>query len=149
MEADIPDESEGLETSMASMALGIVKSIPLPPSSIPVTKSERVKIDGVETDFFVQFFDDRIFLGISQIGGKLGNFLLATRFEADMDVQQLLGIHDVYLEIVAKQVLQQLKHDTIILGISLDRKRGTERAMMKTMIDHVVSMYNQEMNSTS
>ena len=102
----------------------------------------------------MQFFVDRLLVGISQVGGgKIGNWLLCeakrselTPKQVDYEVQHLLGAgrDDVAQAVLARQILEHLpSQETILLGLSLDKMRGKDRAVIQAIVALVVRVYQE------
>lgn len=137
------------------------------PSLIPRTLVRSYLIDSILTDTFIQLFEDRVVLGISQVGqGRIGNWLLCeperseTNHNAiDYNVTVLLGAsrEDMLLAVYARQVCQQivaslalLQSSTIVvmepvlvLGISLHKERGKDKEMFATIVRILVDLYRE------
>ena len=124
------------------------------PSALPRTFTRSVLLDDIPTDICMQFFVDRLLVGISQVGGgKIGNWLLCeakrselTPKQVDYEVQHLLGAgrDDVAQAVLARQILEHLpSQETILLGLSLDKMRGKDRAVIQAIVALVVRVYQE------
>ena len=85
----------------------VPQPLSLPPpipsqSSLPKTATQSYIVDGVATDMFVQVFSDRIVVGVSQLNGKFGNYMMCEAIPDEVnpkhiayDVTTLLGAREV------------------------------------------------------
>jgi hypothetical protein len=117
--------------------------------------------------------DPSLVFGVSQLQGRIGNYVLCEPSQSALpmmiysnsnkqamhcEVTNLLGAREqTHLNVYAKQlcekVAQQAKsrdnHQTtpltIVLGISLDRTRGHEPVMFRTILDLLVKLYQDAM----
>jgi hypothetical protein len=134
------------------------------PGSLPRTVTKSLLIDStIVTDIWIQFFRDRLFIGISQLQhGRIGTYLLCQALKSEIsprttefETTHLLGggrdegttiLQTVY----ARQLLERLQsqegcmQSTLVLGIALGPKRGGDRAVMRAVIDAVAALYRQE-----
>ena len=101
------------------------------PSSLPTTLSRSYKLLGIETDAFVQLFQDRIVLGISQRQQKIGTWCYASAAQSavdpraiDWDISNVLGDrNDVLLGVYARQITEQLIATKLFSGDGLHSNR--------------------------
>ena len=155
--------SDPTETTKQEIEPPSLPAAPLPPavpssSSLPRTAVKSYLVDGISTGMFVQVFADRIFLGVSQLNGKFGNYLMcqATPDEVnpkhvDYEVTTLLGAReDTVLTVYARQVTEQIEklHPnpvslTVILAISLNKKKATQHDVFRSIVDLLVNLYKQ------
>jgi len=138
------------------------------PATIKRTICSRIKTSNtndtsLSTNILLQLYRDRIFVVISQYGGKIGTLLQVTMENSIIDnsktynVSTLLGSkrNDVILDIYARQLLeviesstackpsQLVNHDTqriLLLGISL---RDMSQEIFHHLIKEVMIMYEQ------
>lgn len=156
---DETDHSAGLSELLSSSTISsdVPDGASPHPLSVPRTLARSFTIDGVETSLWVQIFRDRLFFGVSQLQGSLGNFLMCEPIQSlinmqqyDFDVTNLLGAReDALLNVYAKRLCERLIQTrgsgdapmTIVLGISLHKEKGREPAMFQTVLDLLVKLY--------
>jgi len=127
--------------------------------SVPTTMSRSYTVHGISTDIWVQLFADRIVLGVSQLGGKVGNFLLCQADQSEINpravefqVTNLLGAReDPLLAVYARRITERIvqvrppspaeSYPTILLGISVDKERGKDPEMFRSLVDLLVQLY--------
>lgn len=130
------------------------------PASLPTTISRSCVIDGIPTQYWIQLFADRVVLGISQLNGRVGNYLLCQAIpsevnpkDVDFQVTSLLGAREetllsVYAERIARNILagkRRTNHTTttIVLGISLHKDKGKDPEMFRTIVALLVQLYEE------
>jgi hypothetical protein len=131
------------------------------PRSIPATRTRSFTVKSVPTDAWVQVFADRIVLGVSQLDGKIGNFLLCQASssavnprQVDFSVTNLLGAReDPLLAVYARRVTEQIianrspentaPFPLVIVGISLDKEKGRDQEMFRLLVDLLVQLYRE------
>ena len=128
---------------------------------MPRTLARSYTIDGVETNVWVQIFRDRLFFGVSQLQGSLGNFLLCEPIQSlinmkqyDLEVTNLLGAREdtllnVYAKRLCETIIQARGHGepllTIVLGISLHKEKGKGPVMFQAILDLLTKLYQEAM----
>lgn len=149
------EESATVALQSLSVADASEHSFPLT-SSLPRTVTKSVLVDdSIQTDVVIQFFQDRLFVAVSQLQGKIGNYLLCQAQQSEItpklveyEVTHLLGAgrDDVVQTVYARQVLENLQQregctkSTMVLGLSL---KAHSREMMKTIVDLVAQTYRE------
>jgi Proteasome assembly chaperone 3 len=127
------------------------------PSALPTTISRSCVILSIPTQYWIQLFADRVVLGISQLNGRVGNYLLCQAITSDVNpkdvdyqVTSLLGSREetllsVYTERIARRTLagKGANHSTIILGISLHKDQGKDPEMFRSIVDLLVQLYEE------
>jgi Proteasome assembly chaperone 3 len=128
------------------------------PDSIPKLLARSFLVLSVPTDAWVQLFSDRIVFGVSQLDCKIGTWLLCEAVTNETNVRQteyhlstLLGNReDSMLGVYARTLherLRQVQEGTnntravVLLGISLDKGKGTDPQMFRLLVDLLVDMY--------
>lgn len=132
------------------------------PHSLPTTLSRSLKVLGVETDAYVQLFQDRIVLGISQREQKIGTWCYVTATQSDVDpgaidweISNILGDrNDAMLGVYARQVIEQIitqklyfqtnsysnsKYVAVLLGATL-KDGGRDPQMFHTILEVLVQL---------
>lgn len=154
-------KAEELTTSMRAASLSSEKQAPklaAHPSSLPSTLSRSFTVKSVPTDAWVQVFADRVVIGLSQLDGKVGNYLLcqASTSEVnpkaiDYDVSNLLGAREDPLLVVYARRITELIIATrpptahfppVVLAISLDKEKGKDMEMFRLLVDIAVKLYS-------
>ena len=127
-------------------------------NAIPRTVAKSYKIAGVQTDLWIQLFQERIVLACSQLEGRIAHWLLCkplvpslvprTGRKIDYDVSHLLGAaarDDPIYAVYAKRIMERISADNswsesrpILLGISL---RDRNPAVFHTLTDLLVQFY--------
>ena len=138
------------------------------PRSLPTMISKTCDINGFDTVLLVQLFSDRIWLSVSQYGGKIGTLLQCSIDESIIDgsttfeISTLLGKRDdtlleVYIRQLAERILRlgPKQHSSssfpsscppILLGIAIqDRDSNTFHFILQTLLQ----MYMQGIQSIS
>lgn len=134
-------------------------------NSLPLVATKSYLMSGVQCDLVVQVFSDRIFVGISQLKGKMGSFLTCTVEESIIDgsstyhVSSLLGKRDdALLEIYARQITERIAMvernrpaycgsdgsspiPPVLLGVSIDKSKGRVKGIFNAIVDQAVDMY--------
>jgi Proteasome assembly chaperone 3 len=126
------------------------------PSSLPTTISRSCILHQIPTQYWIQLFADRVVLGISQLNGRVGNYLLCQATPSDVNpndvdyqVTSLLGAREetllsVYAERIAGNILAgNRNHTTIVLGISLHKDKGKDPEMFRSIVDLLVQLYKE------
>jgi len=149
------------------------------PSSIPKSMTRSFLVLQVPTDAWVQIFADRIVMGVSQLEGKIGTYLLCEAVTSPTNLRQtefhlstLLGNRtddsSAMMGVYARTLMERLRkyHESnnndnnnnnnnnyaldegsdtrptvLLLGISLDKEKGTDPKMFQSIIDILVDMY--------
>lgn len=136
------------------------------PASLPITLSRSYTVHSMPTDAWVQIFCDRIVLGVSQLQGVVGNFLLCdaqpsqahpgSASVVDYNVTTLLGTRqDPLLDVYARQVCEKIHAldsdapTVIILGISLHKERGKDPQVFRAIVDLLVNLYQDARSSAA
>lgn len=147
-------------TSLSTLPDGLPSSFPSA-DSLPRTLIRSFSINSINTDMWIQVFQDKIVFGVSQLHGRIGNFLLCEPLQSPLDLKQihyevtnLLGAREqTLLNVYAKQLCERIIHArpkgealmTIVLGISLDKHKGQDPDMFKTILDLLVTLYQDVM----
>lgn len=117
----------------------------------------------IPTDCFIQLFGDRVVMGISQVKGKIGNYLLCqvqpspVKPQAfDFEVSNLLGAReDPLLAVFARRICEQvivprlppMESFTLILGISLQpNSQGRDPQVFRSTVDIMGKLYAEASN---
>jgi hypothetical protein len=149
------------ELLMQSFKSTSIASSPIPhSSSLPTTLTRSYTIDLIETDIWVQLFNDRCVIGVSQLeNGRVGNYLLCQPEPSPIDpkaidfhIDNLLGVREdpllsVYLRqitetIVGSQAARGSKpYPAIILGISLHKTKAKDPDMFRILVDLIVKLH--------
>ena len=126
--------------------------------SLPAASVKSYTINGVAMDMFVQVFSDRIVLGVSQLNGKFGNYMMCQAVpdevnpkHVEYEVASLLGAReDTMLSVYARQVTEHIEklhanptELTIILAISLDKKIAARPELFQSIVNLLVKLYRQ------
>ena len=121
------------------------------PKSLPYASSRSYKVDGVQTDIWVQVFQDRVLLACSQLQGKIGNWIfckpsipatgapLEGNKILDLDVTVLLGNREEpMLTVYVKKILQDMGPGArpFVLGLAVQKLR--DPAVFRT-ITHLLA----------
>ena len=134
--------------------------------SIPKILARSFLVVSVPTDAWIQLFSDRIVVGVSQLDCKIGTYVLCEAVTSESNPRQveyhvstLLGNRDdILLGVYARTIHERLRQihqnhqdtpttiDTtlpsvILLGISLDKDKGTDPKMFRLLVDLLVDMY--------
>jgi hypothetical protein len=115
------------------------RSVPLP-AYLPVTLSRSYEVHNIPTDCWVQIFQDRVVVGVSQLNQKVGNWCLCQALQSPTDpraidytLSTLLGDSNNHLiGVYARQLTERLIASTtkgkaslqVLLGISLARNNN-------------------------
>ena len=125
-------------------------------SSLPRTATKSYSVSGISTDMFVQIFSDRIVLGASQLEGKFGNYIMCQAIpdevnpkHVEYEVTSLLGAReDTMLAVYARQITERIEKlqpnptsMTVIIAISLNKKKAAEPEVFKSIVDLLVDLY--------
>jgi hypothetical protein len=135
------------------------------PSTLPTTTSRSFTIGSILTHFWIQKFQDRVVICISQLSGKIGNFLLCQAYRSDVtgkvdfEITHLLGAarDDPVLDVYGRQLAERLCEtqsysalSTVVLGVSLHPVEGENPLMMRSIIDLSLQLYQDALSvSTS
>ena len=150
--------------SLPDAAVGSMQALKLSnecspfPQDLPVTLTKSYEILGVVTDCWVQLFNDQIFIGISQLEGKVGTYILCQLEQTPLDskpsfqVSTLLGKHDdALLEVYARRITERIASlrasqsdpvPPVLLGISLTEK-GKDPIMFAEIINVLIKLYSE------
>jgi hypothetical protein len=115
------------------------------PGSLPRTASITEFVDSIETNLFVQYFEDTVMVCISQMSGKIGTFLSCSSLQGpegqtlEYNTSTLLGHDNPIYAVYARQILAALPRSNLILGITLHKPRQQNREQMKAIIDRVIA----------
>lgn len=165
--ADIIISEPTAEESAQMVQPLVAEPLSLPPavpssSSLPRQAAKSYTMDGVPTDMFVQVFGDRIVVGVSQLKGKFGNYMLCEALpdevnpkHVDYDVTTLLGAReDTLLTVYARQITERIeKLQTnpialnVIVAISLNKPKAPQPEMFNAIVDLLVNLYLQAMGN--
>jgi hypothetical protein len=83
--AEINDKELASSLQAASLSAKPKPKVAAHPSSIPATLTRSYTVQSVPTDAWVQIFTDRIVIGISQLDGKVGNYLLCQAASSEVN----------------------------------------------------------------
>lgn len=113
----------------------------------------------------MQLFGDQIVLGVSQLQGKVGTYILVQVEETALDnntrfnISTLLGKRDdPLLEVYARRVTEKIagmrasRSDVmapVLLGISLKPKEGKDPKMFAEIVDVLVNLYSDAIKNVS
>jgi len=127
-------------------------------SSLPRTATKSYSIDGISTDMFVQIFSDRIVLGVSQLDGKFGNYMMCQAIpdevnpkHVEYEVTSLLGAReDTMLNVYARQITERIEKlqpnptpITAIIAISLKKDEANDPEVFRSIVDLFVHLYHE------
>ena len=126
------------------------------PASLPATLTRSYEILSIPTDAYCQIFSDRIVLGVSQLDQRIGTWLLCESQNSETNpdrveypVSTLLGLEDVLLEVYARQITEKIRMASssspsivLVLGISLDKKRGKDTKMFRLLVETLAQLYS-------
>ena len=163
----IISEPTAEESAQMVQPLVVAEPLSLPPavpssSSLPRQAAKSYTMDGVPTDMFVQVFGDRIVVGVSQLKGKFGNYMLCEAIpdevnpkHVDYDVTTLLGAReDTVLTVYARQITQRIEKLqpnpialNVIVAISLNKTKAPQPEVFNAIVDLLVNLYCQAMGS--
>ena len=153
--------SDVTEEAKQELVPDLLSALPPPipsPMSLPKTVTKRYNIDGVSTDMFVQVFADRIVVGVSQLNGKFGNYLMCEAIpdevnpkHVEYDVTTLLGAReDTLLTVYARQITERIEKLqpnpislTVIVAISLNKDKAPQPEVFNAIVDLLVNLYRQ------
>jgi hypothetical protein len=82
---EINDKELASSLQAASLSANPKPKVAAHPSSIPATLTRSYTVKSVPTDAWVQIFADRIVIGISQLDGKVGNYLLCQATSSEVN----------------------------------------------------------------
>lgn len=138
--------TSNIEQSLETLAISNANSSVIPdPGSLPRTASITEAIESVETDLFVQYFEDTVMVCISQMTGKIGTFLSCSSLQGpegktlEYATATILGHDDPINAVYARQILAALPQSNLILGITIQRLRQQNREEMKAIIDRTIA----------
>jgi hypothetical protein len=83
--AEIIDKELASSLQAASLSANPKPKVAAHPSSIPATLTRSYTVKSVPTEAWVQIFADRIVIGLSQLDGKVGNFLLCQASSSEVN----------------------------------------------------------------
>ncbi|KAI2496620.1 hypothetical protein MHU86_17879 [Fragilaria crotonensis] len=102
-------------TATSLQALNLSEGCSPLPQFLPVTLTRSFEIMGIVTDCWVQLFNDQIVIGVSQLGGKVGTYVLCQVEETPLDskprfhISTLLGKRDdAMLEVYARRITERI-----------------------------------------
>lgn len=120
-------------------------SVTAEPGSLPRTASITEVIESIETNLFVQYFEDIVMVCISQISGKIGTFLSCSSLQGpegntlEYSTATILGHDDPINAVYARQILAALPQSNLILGITIQQPRQQNREQMKAIIERTIA----------
>jgi hypothetical protein len=133
------------------------------PLSIPRTLTKSYHVAGIETDIWIQIFQDRLVFGVSQYKGSIGNFVMCEPMQSQInmkqihyDVTNLLGAREeTILNVYAQQLCEKIIAVrgsgqpllTVVLGISLHKDKVKDPAMFRTILGLLATLYQDAMES--
>lgn len=153
--------SDATEETMQELMPDPLSALPPPspsPLSLPRIVTKRYSIDGVSTDMFVQVFADRILVGVSQLHGKFGNYLMCEAIpdevnpkHVEYNVTPLLGAReDTLLTVYARQITERIEKLqpnpillTVIVAISLNKNKAPQPEVFNAIVDLLEKLYRQ------
>lgn len=144
MASNIQQSLETLSISDADSS-----SVTPDPGSLPRTASITEVIESVETDLFVQYFEDTVTVCISQMSGKIGTFLSCSSLQGpegttlEYTTATILGHDDPINAVYARQILAALPQSNLILGVTLQQPRQQNREQMKAIIERTIEFCTQ------
>jgi hypothetical protein len=153
--------SDAAAASMQALNLSEGSS-PLP-QYLPVTLTKSYEVMGIMTDCWVQLFGDQIVLGVSQLQGKVGTYILCQVEETALDsktrfqISTLMGKRDdALLEVYARRVTEKIAAmrvsradpaPPVLLGISLKPESSKDPKMFTEIVDILVKLYTEAIKS--
>lgn len=128
------------------------------PMSLPRTLTTSVQIDSIPTDVFVQFFGDRVFVGVSQLSGKIATYLLCQAIISptcvDYEISHLLGPgrEEAGWAVCARMILDRIRKiapewSCLVLGVSLLNNKGHDRTTIFSIVDFVATLCSESASS--
>jgi Proteasome assembly chaperone 3 len=134
------------------------------PQHLPVTLTRSYEIMGIPTDCWVQLFRDQIVLGVSQLQGKVGTYILCQVEETPLDsksrynIATLMGKRDdALLEVYARRLTEKIAAmrvspsdpvPPVLLGISL-KPEGKDPKMFHAIVDISVNLYAEAIRNVA
>merc|ERR1711862_562545 len=130
----------------------------------PPTIIRSYTINDIQTEFIIQRFYERTFIGISQLQGKIGTYISSSVEYSIIDnsityhISTLLGSNqDSLLEVYARQISERIYEEQqqqgtecnkpLLIGITIDRKKcndiGGSSSMFKEIVQIVKNLYNE------
>lgn len=105
------------------------------PSSLPTTLSRSYKLLGIETDAYVQIFQDRLVVGISQRQQRIGTWCYVAASQSaidpkaiDWEISTVLGDrNDAMVGVYARQVTEQIISRQLVLDKSRSNNNNNNR----------------------
>eukprot|EP00586_Coscinodiscus_wailesii_P023019 CAMPEP_0172504252 /NCGR_PEP_ID=MMETSP1066-20121228/176817_1 /TAXON_ID=671091 /ORGANISM="Coscinodiscus wailesii, Strain CCMP2513" /LENGTH=150 /DNA_ID=CAMNT_0013280337 /DNA_START=180 /DNA_END=632 /DNA_ORIENTATION=- len=120
--------------------------------SLPASIARSYSINDIPTDITIQRFSDRLFVGVSQLNGKIGHFLSCAVEESIIDgsktfhVITLLGKRDdALIEVCARQINEKLYAlygngcGSLLLGMSL-LEEGRHFTVVKAIVNVILEL---------
>ena len=134
------------------------------PNSFPPTIIRSYIINNVQTEFIIQRFAERVFIGISQLEGKIGTYISSSVEYSMIDnsttyhLSTLLGKRDDLLEVYARQISERIYYSDhqkqqlagaeslpLLIGIAL--KKGSDSGdMFKEIINTTKLLYEESLD---
>ena len=157
------------ETSLSETlaATQLTTALPLP-QYLPTTLTRSYRILGIETDSFCQVFQDRLVVGVSQLDGKIGTYILCQAMQSqvnptsvDFTLTTVLGNREdamlgVYARRLTERVLQESGstthrkgHLSILLGISLKEDKKADPDMFRDVVEVLVELVREALQGTT
>lgn len=140
------------------------------PSALPRTLTRSFSVDGIPTHCWVQVFANRIVIGLSQLDGRLSNYLLCEAIpdpvhpkSIEYATTTLLGARDEAVwSVYARQVTQRMveyRHPVaaegesfpvVVLGLGLRPATSSANPnIFRAMVDVMVQVYIEAVSNTS
>ena len=160
--------SSAMEDTLAGAfeAHASISSIVPNSQSIPRTLARSYSIAGQPTDLWLQIFRDRVVIGISQLEGRIGNWLLCENQPNLVDpktldflVTHLLGSqrNTPVLDVLARQICEKLLRQcedpntapVVLLGVSLKPETEKDFARLRVIVQLVVQLHGEAMQSST
>ncbi len=151
-------ENEEVTTALShTLASTQISSSIIPVStSLPTTLSRSYKLLGIHTDAYVQIFQDRIVVGVSQRQQRIGTWCLCQASQSavdpkaiDFNINVVLGDRsDAMAGVYARQITEQIIRGrflpgtttmVVFLGIAL-QDHGNDPEMFQTVLQVLLQL---------
>ena len=131
------------------------------PVSLPTTLCRSYKILDIATDAWVQVFSDRIFVGVTQLNQKVGNYVMCQAVRSPIDhasvdfsISTVLGNReDPMMGVYARRVTERLIQDQVLmdpislfLGISL-KNSGKDPKMFHRVVEVLYNLIREALQA--
>lgn len=145
-------------TAESLKALSLSEGCSPLPQYLPVTLTRSYGIKGIVTDCWVQLFNDQIVIGVSQLDGRVGTYILCQVEQTALDskprfnISTVLGKRDdALMEVYARRITERIASlrasssdpvPPVLLGISL-KEESKDRDMFMEIVDVLVKLYSE------